>query len=203
VRCAAAIADEVRELGIEILAGIHTGQTEDQGGKAQGIAVVIGARVMSLAGEGELLVTSTTKELVTGSGFGFEDVSAHELKGVPGSWQVFAVTSVDAEPRARALAAAEAAERRRTIARSSGGSGAAPPPVLGSRRSSSAGNARGRHDGLPRRRLDGIGATGRRGTGPGIGGRARSRERGDPRRDPCSRWTSAGGRASSAGHRIT
>ena len=115
IRCAVAIADEVRDLGIEIRAGIHTGQTEDQGGKAQGIAVVIGARVMSLAEEGELLVTSTTKELVTGSGFGFEDLSAHELKGVPGSWQVFAVTSVDEEPRARALPAAEAAERRATI----------------------------------------------------------------------------------------
>jgi class 3 adenylate cyclase/streptogramin lyase len=115
VRCAAAIADEVRPLGIEIRAGIHTGQTEDQGGKAQGIAVVIGARVMSLAGEGELLVTSTTKELVTGSGFGFEDLSAHELKGVPGTWQVFAVTSLDDEPRARPLPGAEAAARRRTI----------------------------------------------------------------------------------------
>jgi streptogramin lyase len=70
---------------------------------------------MSLAGEGELLVTSTTKELVTGSGFGFEDLSAHELKGVPGSWQVFAVTTIEGETRARARAAAEAAERRRTI----------------------------------------------------------------------------------------
>jgi streptogramin lyase len=70
---------------------------------------------MSLAGEGELLVTSTTKELVTGSGFGFEDLSAHELKGVPGTWQVFAVTSVDEQPRAEALPAPEAAERRRAI----------------------------------------------------------------------------------------
>jgi class 3 adenylate cyclase/streptogramin lyase len=115
IRSAVAISDAVRELGIEIRAGIHTGQTEDQNGKAQGIAVVIGARVMSLAGEGELLVTSTTKELVTGSGFGFEDLSAHELKGVPGTWQVFAVTTIDGEPRARALPAAEAAERRATI----------------------------------------------------------------------------------------
>jgi class 3 adenylate cyclase/streptogramin lyase len=115
IRSAVAISDAVRELGIEIRAGIHTGQTEDQGGKAQGIAVVIGARVMSLAGEGELLVTSTTKELVTGSGFGFEDLSAHELKGVPGTWQVFAVTSLDDQPRARALPAAEAAERRGAI----------------------------------------------------------------------------------------
>ena len=115
IRSAVAISDAVRELGIEIRAGIHTGQTEDQNGKAQGIAVVIGARVMSLAGEGELLVTSTTKELVTGSGFGFEDLSGHELKGVPGTWQVFAVTSVDGETRTRPLPAADAAERRRTI----------------------------------------------------------------------------------------
>lgn len=115
VRCAAEIANGVRELGIEIRAGIHTGQTEDQGGKAQGLAVVIGARVMSLADEGVILVTSTTKELVTGSGFGFEDLSAHELKGVPGTWQVFAMTTLDDEPVAGPLPAAEAAERRRSI----------------------------------------------------------------------------------------
>ena len=115
IRSAVAISDAVRELGIEIRAGIHTGQTEDQGGKAQGIAVVIGARVMSLAEAGEILATSTTKELVTGSGYGFEDLSAHELKGVPGTWQVFAVMSVDAEPRAPALPAAVAAARRGAI----------------------------------------------------------------------------------------
>ena len=112
IRCAAALAEEVRSLGIEIRSGIHTGQTEDQAGKTHGIAVVIGARVMSLADAGDILVTSTTKELVTGSGFGFEDFSAHELKGVPGTWQVFAVTGVDDEQRARPLPAAEAAERR-------------------------------------------------------------------------------------------
>src|SRR5919106_3441696 len=115
IRCAASLADEVRALGIEIRSGIHTGQTEDQAGKTHGIAVVIGARVMSLAGAGEILVTSTTKELVTGSGFGFEDLSAHELKGVPGSWQVFALTTLDDEPVAGPLPAAEAAERRRAI----------------------------------------------------------------------------------------
>ncbi len=115
IRCAAALAEEVRSLGIEIRSGIHTGQTEDQAGKTHGIAVVIGARVMSLADAGDILVTSTTKELVTGSGFGFEDFSAHELKGVPGTWQVFAVTGVDDEPRARPLPAAEAAERRAAI----------------------------------------------------------------------------------------
>lgn len=113
--CAVAAADEVRSLGIEIRCGIHTGQTESLGGKTQGIAVVIGARVMSLGGPGEILVTSTTKELVTGSGFGFEDFSAHELKGVPGTWQVYAVTSEEGRARARPLPAAEAAERRAAI----------------------------------------------------------------------------------------
>jgi streptogramin lyase len=115
IRCAAALAEEVRTLGIEIRSGIHTGQTDDQAGKAHGIAVVIGARVMSLAQAGEILVTSTTKELATGSGFGFEDFSAHELKGVPGTWQVFAVTEVDRTQRPRPLPAAEAAERRAAI----------------------------------------------------------------------------------------
>jgi len=118
IGCASAIAEEVRTLGIEIRSGIHTGQTEDQAGKTHGIAVVIGARVMSLAGAGEILVTSTTKELVTGSGFDFEDFSAHELKGVPGTWQVFAVTTVDDRDRARPLSATEAAERREAIPRS-------------------------------------------------------------------------------------
>jgi class 3 adenylate cyclase/streptogramin lyase len=115
IRCAAALAEEVRSLGIEIRSGIHTGQTEDQAGKTHGIAVVIGARVMSLADAGEILVTSTTKDLTTGSGFGFEDFSAHELKGVPGTWLVFAVTAVDGADRGLPLAADEAAERRAKI----------------------------------------------------------------------------------------
>lgn len=115
IRCAGALAEAVRTLGIEIRSGVHTGQTEDQAGKTHGIAVVIGARVMSLADAGEILVTSTTKELVTGSGFGFEDFSAHELKGVPGTWQVFAVTQVDGAERGQPLPAAEAAERRSAI----------------------------------------------------------------------------------------
>jgi class 3 adenylate cyclase/streptogramin lyase len=115
IRCATGIAEQVRELGIEIRAGIHTGQTESQAGKAHGIAVVIGARVMSLGSAGEILVTSTTKDLVMGSGFGFEDLSAHELKGVPGTWQVFAVTAVDGGELARPLAADVAAERLAAI----------------------------------------------------------------------------------------
>jgi class 3 adenylate cyclase/streptogramin lyase len=126
IRCAAALADDVRTLGVEIRSGIHTGQTESQEGRTHGIAVVIGARVMSLAGAGEILVTSTTKELVTGSGFGFEDFSAHELKGVPGTWQVYAVTGVDDRERGRPLPAAEAAERRAAIHPSTGRE--RPPP---------------------------------------------------------------------------
>jgi class 3 adenylate cyclase/streptogramin lyase len=120
IRCAAALAEDVRTLGVEIRSGIHTGQTESQEGKTHGIAVVIGARVMSLAEAGEVLVTSTTKELVTGSGFGFEDFSAHELKGVPGTWQVYAVTGVDDRERGRPLPAAEAAERRAAVHPSTG-----------------------------------------------------------------------------------
>lgn len=115
IRCASAISDEVRMLGIEIRCGIHTGQTESLGSKTQGIAVVIGARVMSLANSGEILVTSTTKELVAGSGFAFEGRSAHELKGVPGAWQIFAVMAVDGQERPQPLQATEAAERRASI----------------------------------------------------------------------------------------
>jgi class 3 adenylate cyclase/streptogramin lyase len=120
IRFAAELADDVRDLGIEIRTGVHTGQTESQEGKTQGIAVVIGARVMSLAGPGEILVTNTTKELVTGSDFGFEDFSAHQLKGVPGTWQVFAVTSIDGEERSRPLPADEAARRLDDIRPGSG-----------------------------------------------------------------------------------
>jgi class 3 adenylate cyclase/streptogramin lyase len=121
IRFATSLADEVRELGIEIRSGVHTGQTERLDRKTQGIAVVIGARVMSLAGPGEVLVTSTTKELVTGSGFGFEDFSAHELKGVPGTWQMFAVTSVDDRERTPPLSTDEAARRLDGIEASRGG----------------------------------------------------------------------------------
>lgn len=111
IRCACQLAEDVRELGIEIRAAVHTGETERIDGKTQGIAVVIGARVMSLGGPGEVLVTSTSKELATGSGFSFEDFSGHELKGVPGTWQVWAVTGVEGTPRPGPLPAVGAAER--------------------------------------------------------------------------------------------
>jgi class 3 adenylate cyclase len=115
IGCACSLAERVRELGIEIRSGIHTGETEEIEGKRQGIAVVIGARVMSLASAGEVLVTSTTKELATGSRYTFEDFSAHELKGVPGTWQVWAVSEVGGRPQPAPLDATEAAERLRRI----------------------------------------------------------------------------------------
>lgn len=126
IRCACHLSEAVRELGIEIRTGIHTGETERVDGKTQGIAVVVCSRVMSLATAGAILVSSTTKELATGAGFSFEDFSAHELKGVPGTWQVWAVTGVDGAPRPGPLLAADSAERLRAI----GG----PRPDRGSRR---------------------------------------------------------------------
>jgi class 3 adenylate cyclase/pimeloyl-ACP methyl ester carboxylesterase len=93
VRCAREVADQVRRLGIEIRAGCHTGEIELLDGEVRGIAVHIGARVMGLAGPSEVLVSSTVKELVGGSGLSFEDRGIHDLKGVPGRWQVFAATA--------------------------------------------------------------------------------------------------------------
>lgn len=91
VQAATAIRGAVRELGIEVRAGVHTGECEIHDGKVAGIAVSIGARISALAQPMEVLVSSTVKDLVAGSGIGFEDRGSHELKGVPGSWRVFAV----------------------------------------------------------------------------------------------------------------
>jgi class 3 adenylate cyclase len=81
----------MQELGLEIRAGIHTGECELLDGKVAGIAVSIGARVASRAAAGEILVSQTVRDLVTGSGLAFEDRGAHELKGVPGEWRLYAV----------------------------------------------------------------------------------------------------------------
>jgi len=91
VRCACAIAEETRPLGIEIRAGLHTGECEVMGDDYGGIAVHIGARVAALAGPGEVLVSSTVKDLVAGSGLRFRDFGSRSLKGVPGEWRIFAV----------------------------------------------------------------------------------------------------------------
>ena len=91
VRCAGAVVREVRRLGLEIRAGLHAGECEIMGDKLSGIAVHTGARVASLAGPGEVLVSSTVKDLVAGSGIGFQDRGVETLKGVPGEWHLYAV----------------------------------------------------------------------------------------------------------------
>jgi class 3 adenylate cyclase len=91
IRCASAITEDVRELGLEVRAGLHTGECELIDGKIGGIAVHIGARVAAAANPGEVLASSTVKGLVAGSGFVFEDRGRHELKGIPGTWELFAV----------------------------------------------------------------------------------------------------------------
>jgi class 3 adenylate cyclase len=93
IRCAISIRDAVQALGIEVRAGLHTGECEIRGDDIGGIAVHIGARVSALAGSNDVLVSSTLKDLVIGSGLEFDDRGAHELKGVPGEWHLFAVTS--------------------------------------------------------------------------------------------------------------
>jgi class 3 adenylate cyclase len=99
VRCAEAICEEVRALGIEVRAGLHTGEIELRGADIGGIAVHIGQRVSTLAGPGEVLVSSTVKDLVSGSGIAFTDRGPHALKGVPDEWRVFAVTDDKAQQR--------------------------------------------------------------------------------------------------------
>jgi class 3 adenylate cyclase len=91
VRCACAISDEVRALGLEIRAGLHTGECEWMGGKVGGIAVHTGARVAAQARAGEVLVSGTVKDLVAGSGLVFQDRGVQSLKGIPGEWRLFAV----------------------------------------------------------------------------------------------------------------
>jgi class 3 adenylate cyclase len=91
IRCALELRDAVRTLGIEIRTGLHTGEIEVRGEDVAGIAVVIGARVMTEAGAGEVLVSAAVPPLVVGSGLEFDDRGAHALKGVPGDWRLFAV----------------------------------------------------------------------------------------------------------------
>jgi class 3 adenylate cyclase len=90
IRCARMICDEVRALGLEVRAGLHTGECEMRNGDIGGIAVHTGARVSAKADAGEVLVSSTVKDLVAGSGIEFSDRGMHRLKGVPGEWRLFA-----------------------------------------------------------------------------------------------------------------
>jgi hypothetical protein len=91
IRAAGTIVEETRAIGLEVRTGLHTGECELAGGQVRGIAVHIGARVAALAGPGEVLVSSTVRDLVAGSGIAFEGRGEHELKGVPGRWHLFAV----------------------------------------------------------------------------------------------------------------
>jgi class 3 adenylate cyclase len=91
VRCASEIVERVAPLGLEVRTGLHTGECELVGGDVAGMAVHIGARVMAKAEPGEVLTSSTVKDLVVGSELRFEDRGSHELKGVPDAWRLFAL----------------------------------------------------------------------------------------------------------------
>ena len=91
IRCSQAIAGATTRLGIELRMGLHTGECEVRGDDLGGLAVHIAARVGSLARPGEVLVSSTVKDLVAGSGIEFSDRQEQELKGVPGTWTLFSV----------------------------------------------------------------------------------------------------------------
>ena len=112
ITCACSIAEAVRDLGVEIRAGVHFGECERIGKKLGGITVVVGARIMALGGAGDVLVSSTAAELSRGAGFRFDDRGMRQLKGVDDAWGVFAATAVDGTPRAAPLDADDARQRR-------------------------------------------------------------------------------------------
>jgi class 3 adenylate cyclase len=86
VRCGLAIVDSVHDLGLAVRVGIHTGEVERIDGKVGGIAVSVGARIAALAEQGEVLVSSTVRDLVAGSGLAFDDVGERDLRGLPGTY---------------------------------------------------------------------------------------------------------------------
>jgi len=91
IRCAEAISEATKRLGMQVRAGLHTGECEVRGDDLGGLAVHIAARVASLADSGDVLVSGTVKDLVVGSGIEFAEAGEHDLKGVPGSWKLFVV----------------------------------------------------------------------------------------------------------------
>jgi len=93
IRCAIAMIDAMRELGLPVRAGLHTGECERVGTDVSGIAVHVGARIAAAAGAGEAVVSSTVRDLVAGSGLRFVDRGLHELKGVDTPWRLFAVAA--------------------------------------------------------------------------------------------------------------
>jgi class 3 adenylate cyclase/streptogramin lyase len=115
VRAAEGIVEDVRSLGIEIRAGVHTGEIETIDGRVGGVGVHAGARVMSLARASQVLVTGTVKDLVVGGPFHFQDAGVHELRGVPGMWPLFALEDVDGRPVPGPMDPDEAADARAAI----------------------------------------------------------------------------------------
>jgi class 3 adenylate cyclase/streptogramin lyase len=121
IRCACEISDGVKILGVDVRAGCHVGQAEVVGRKLGGVTVHAGARVMSEAGPGEVLVSGVMKDLVPASGFTFVDRGLHALKGIDGEWRLFAVTAVDGNPRPSPLEPDEAERSRQAVQ---------PPPLV-------------------------------------------------------------------------
>ncbi|HJQ42503.1 MAG TPA: adenylate/guanylate cyclase domain-containing protein [Jatrophihabitantaceae bacterium] len=101
IRCATSISDALRDLGVEIRAGLHTGECELMGDDIGGVAVHIAARIAALGGPGEVLVSGVVTDLVAGSGITFSDRGTHELKGVPGRWHLHAVERIGESPGTR------------------------------------------------------------------------------------------------------
>jgi class 3 adenylate cyclase len=93
IRCRTAIRDAARQIGLDVRVGIHTGEVERRGTELAGIAVHLACRVCDTAQPGEVLVSRTVVDLVAGSGTTFDDRGEHELKGIPGAWRLFAVTT--------------------------------------------------------------------------------------------------------------
>jgi class 3 adenylate cyclase/tetratricopeptide (TPR) repeat protein len=131
IRCACTIRDAVRDLGLEIRAGVHMGEVEGEGRDIGGLAVHIGARVAQLAGAGEVLVSGAVHDALAGSGFAFEDRGVRDLKGVPGEWRLFAVSRLPAGGAGELAAGAPAEVRARGESRVPGRHQWALPKVLG------------------------------------------------------------------------
>jgi class 3 adenylate cyclase len=91
LRCASAVRDSARSLEIDLRVGLHTGEIEQRGDDIAGLAVVIAQRIQAAADPGEILASRTVVDLVAGSGIGFTDRRAHNLKGIPGDWQLYAL----------------------------------------------------------------------------------------------------------------
>jgi class 3 adenylate cyclase len=121
IRCAASICAGVREVGLEVRAGVHGGEVETDAGKAGGIAVNTAARVMAVAGAGEVLVSSSLRDVVAGSSLAFDDHGVHRLKGIEGEWRLFRLTAVDGSPVEGPLDVGEASRRRLAIDPAPGG----------------------------------------------------------------------------------